>query len=63
MAQLVKCLTLGFSSGQDLTVCEMETCIGLHTDGAESAGDSLSLPLSLSAPPLLVFSLSLKINK
>ena len=59
MAQLVKRLTLDFSSGHDLVVCEFKPCIGLHTDRAEPAWDSLSP--SLSAPPLAL-SVS-KINK
>ena len=46
MAQLVKCLTLDFSSGRDLTVCEFEAHVGLCAV-AEPARD----PLSLSAPP------------
>ena len=65
MAQLVKRLTLDFGSGHDLKVLEFEPHIGLCTDRAEPAWDSLSLPLSL---PLLLtlellLSLSLKINK
>ena len=43
MAQLVECLTLDFGSGRDLTVCEMEHCMGLDTDSVEPAWDSLSL--------------------
>ena len=62
MAQSVKHLTLGFSSGHDLTVCGIEPLIGLCTDSGEPAWDSLSP--SLPAPPLLTLSLSLsKINK
>ena len=45
VAHSVKCLT-SFSSGHDLTVREFEPHIGLCTDGAEPAWDSLSLPLS-----------------
>ena len=53
MAQLVKHLTLDFSSGNDLTViCEIQTHIGLCTDSVEPAWDSLSS--SLSAPLLLM---------
>ena len=59
MAQLVKCVTLGFGLGHDLTVPEFESCIGLCDDSAEPAWDSLSLPLSAS--PMLA--LSIKINK
>ena len=51
MAQLVKHLTLDFSSGHDLMVHEFEPCIGLCDGSAEPAWDSLSP--SLSAPPLL----------
>ena len=53
MAQSVKCPTLGFGLGHDLTVCEFETHIGFCADGAEPAWDSLSLPLSLPLPHLL----------
>ena len=61
MAQSVKCLTLDFSSGHDLTICEFEPHVRLSADNVEPAWDSLSLSPSLSAPPLLVF--YLKINK
>ena len=49
----VKDLTLDFGSGHDLTVCEMESCVGLCADSMEPAWDSLSctLSLSLSTPP------------
>ena len=47
-------LTLGFSSGHDLTVCEFKPCIRLPADGPEPVWDSLSP--SLSAPPLLCLS-------
>ena len=57
MAQLVTRLTLGFSSGHDLTVREFEPGIGLRAGGAEPAWDSLSP--SLSAPPPLTLSVSL----
>ena len=50
------CSTLGFGSGHDLVVCGFKPHIGLCADGAEPAWDSLSL----SAPPLLVLSFSLK---
>ena len=59
-----KQLTLDFSSGYDLTVHEMEPCVGLHT--AQGLLGILSLPLSI--PPLLSLylphslSLSLIIN-
>ena len=54
--QQVECATLDFSSG-----CHQ--VVGLCADSAEPAWDSLSLPLSLSATPLLILSLSLQINK
>ena len=50
MAQLVKHLTLDFSSDHDLMVREFEPCIGLCVDIVEPAWDSLTP--SLSAPPL-----------
>ena len=56
MAQSVKCLTLDFGSGHDVTVHEFEPCIGFCTDGVDLLG---LLSLLLSAPPLLVVSLSL----
>ena len=59
VAQSVKCRTLGFSSGHDLTVCEFEPCIGLCTDSGESAWDSLSPSLYHSPAHCLC----LKINK
>ena len=54
MAQLVKRLTLDFGSGRKCTVHEFEPHIGLCADSVELAWDSLS------APPLLSLSLSLK---
>ena len=49
---LVKCLTLDFGSGYDLTVRGIEPCVRLCTDNMEPAWDSLSpslsQPLSLS---------------
>ena len=69
VAQVVKRPTLGFGSGHDITVCEFEPRIGLHTDSAEPAWDSLCLSLSVSlslSPPLslpCLCSLSLKINR
>ena len=59
MAQSVQRLTLGFGSGHDLTVLEFQPHIGICADSLEPAWDSSSL----SAPPLLVLSLSLKIKK
>ena len=62
MAQSVKRPTLGFGSGRDLTVCEVESRIGLCTDSMEPAWDSLSPSLSLCLPLMLSLSFS-KINK
>ena len=45
MAPSVKRPILGFGSGHDLAICEFEPHIGLHADGAEPAGNSLSLPV------------------
>ena len=55
MARLVKCLTLDFGSGHDLTVCGFKPCTGLRGDSAEPAWDSLpslsaSPPFALSTP-------------
>ena len=58
VAQSVKGLTLGFSSGHDLTVCVMGPHLGLCADSAEPAWDSLSLPLSASPPLMCSVSLS-----
>ena len=60
VVQLVKLLTPDFGSGHGLIVREIEPCIGVCTDSVESAWDPLSP--SLSVPPLLSLSLSLKIN-
>ena len=57
VAQLVERPTLGFGSGHDLMVCEFEPHMGLCADSAEPAWDFLSD--LLSAPPLLLLSLSL----
>ena len=56
MAQLVKVLTLDFSSGHDHMICEIELRVGLCTDNMEPAWNYLSP--SLSAPYLLTLSLS-----
>ena len=62
MAQLVKHLTLDLGSGHDLRVHEFKPHIaGLCADSAESAWDSLSLPLSVFPPHVRAY--SLKINK
>ena len=65
MAQLIKRLTLDFSSGRDLAVCGNRHFVGLCADSVESACDSLclSLPLPHSLTLCLCLSLSLKINK
>ena len=57
MVQLVKHPTLDFSSGHDLSVCEIKPHVGLCADLTEPAWDSLSP--SLSAPFLLSLSLPL----
>ena len=51
VAQLVKCLTLDFGSGHDLTIREFEPQIVLCTKSVEPNWDSLSP--SLSDPPSL----------
>ena len=61
VAQLVKPLTLDLGSGHDLTVGEIEPCIGLCTNSMEPAWSSLSP--SVSALPLLSPSLSVSQNK
>ena len=65
VAQMVKCWTLDFGLGDDLSVHEIEPHTGLCTGSVEPAWDSLSLSysLSLSAPPLLAFSLSFHLSK
>ena len=50
MVQWVKFPTLDFSSGHDLSVRDVEPCIGLCTDCKEPVWCSLSLPLSLPSP-------------
>ena len=63
MAQLVPCPTLDLHLGHELIVRGFEPQVGLYADSSEPAWDSF-FP-SLSAPPLLMLSLSLslKINK
>ena len=65
MAQSVKHWILDFGSGQHLTVHEIEPHIGLCTDNAEPAWDSLSSSFcpSLACLCVLVLSLSLKKKK
>ena len=60
VAQLVKHLTLDIGSGHNLIVCEIEPHVGLHTDNAQPAWDSLSFSLNLT--PACACSLSFKIN-
>ena len=48
MADWIEHMTLGFSSGHDLTVCKFEPHIRLRTVSSDPAWDSLSLSLSLS---------------
>ena len=50
-----------FGSGHELTVCGIEPHVGLCAGGMEPAWDFFLPPLS--APPPLMLSLSLKINK
>ena len=64
VAQLVKRLTLGFSSGHDLTMWEFEPRLRVRADSMEPAWGSVSLLCALSPLPHIHFlSLSLKINK
>ena len=63
VAQSVQRLTPDFGSGQDLTIREIEPCIGLRADSTEPALDSLSFPLSLPLPLPCSCMLSLKINQ
>ena len=57
--QVVKCLSLDFGSGHDLTVHEFEPHVRLCADRVEPAWDSLSQTLPCSC----ALSLSLKIKK
>ena len=57
MAQALKHPTLGFTSGHDLTVREIEPRVRLCADSVEPTWDSLSP--SLSASPLLMHTCSL----
>ena len=60
MAQLVKYLTLDFGSGHDLMIGDFKPHVGLCADSMEPDWDSLFL--SLSVPPPLMLSRSLKIK-
>ena len=59
---MVKCPTLGFSSGHDLTVYGIEPLVGLCADGTESAWGSPS-PSPPSAPSPLMRTCALSNNK
>ena len=59
MAQSVECPTLDLSSGLDLTVRGFKPPVGLRSDGAEPAWDSVSPSLCPSAACMCVLSLSL----
>ena len=61
VAQLVKPPSPDFCSGHDLEVREIKPRVGLCADSVELLG-ILSLPLSLSLPPLML-SLSLCLSK
>ena len=60
MAQSVKCPTLDFSSGHDLTVHGIQPHVGLCT---VSAWDSLSLPLSPACVGSVSLFLKINLNK
>ena len=60
VAQSVKHLTLDSGLGHDLMVHDTEPQVGIHTDSAEPAWDSLSP--CLSAPPHLSLSLFLSLS-
>ena len=51
MAQSVKLLILDFGSSHNLAVGEFEPRVGLCTDSAEPAWDTLSPSLSATPPP------------
>ena len=63
LGELVKCPTLDFGSGHDLTVCGFEPRTGLYADSAEPAWDSLSHSQLLPCSHVHTLSLSLQINK
>ena len=54
VAQLIKHPTLDFCSGHDLTVCEIEPCVGLCLHWQHGACLGFSLPLSLPRLPSLM---------
>ena len=59
MAQLVKHVTLGVSSGHDLAALWVQALIELCAASTEPAWDSLPLPLSCPSP-IHAVSISLK---
>ena len=61
VAQLVKCQILGFGSGYDLMVSEIEPHMGLYLGSVEPTWDSLSL--SLCPSPAHTLYISLKISE
>ena len=61
VAQLVKCLTLAFGSGNDLTFCGFKPHIRLCADSQEPAQDSRSP--SPCPSPSFILSLSLSLSK
>ena len=48
MAQSIECLTLGFGSGHDLMVCEIEPCVGRAAQSLLGVRSLLSLYPSLN---------------
>ena len=56
VARSIRCPTLDFGSGHDLTACEIEPQVGLCADGVEPAWDSPSPSFSGACS---LFSLSL----
>ena len=64
VAQSVKNSTLGFGSGHDLTVHEIEPSVRLLANSVEPTWDSLSPSLSLPAcSPLPLLTLAFSQNK
>ena len=63
MAQLVECPTLDFGSDHDLMVHVIKLCASVRLCANSMEPDGASLFPSLSAPLMLMVSISLKINK
>ena len=63
VGQSCKFLTVDFASGHDLTVCDIETHVGLCTDRTEPAWDLLSPSLFLPFSHMCVHYPPLKVNK